>query len=421
MRLVLLALALSLSACSADSEPGTETLASVGIVDFGKPDGDDFVFGLVRIDQRFRLDPDSVPDFDGLIAALQSSGDTGRSIRVIFGADSGRFDRGDTLPSFRVHRIEFDGATFDVWRGPRKRVENAPAAEAALARGVAYYTRGSPDLAVPFLDSALAGNLRPELRTLALKTRGNALFDSVAIAREAQEDADDRQLLRALGDFRQWSALEPENPEAQLSVGISMRRLGAYEEALQIFNDLLTTWPDQRLRIVTRIGATYRILGEYTQALATLDEFAAGQDPPYGMMFSYHRGWILNLMGRHEEAVRELSEGLKTQPDYGSAFQQRSCAYAQLGRLREALQDHRRASELDSVFFADSPMNPAIEHDRAWARSVDAALESAISSGSNAPNSAPCVGYWSYGETRRERSRLLPAHGAAWGPAGSAI
>jgi len=309
-RLEFFALAVFAAGCSAEPEPQTETLASVGIVDYGEPEGVDFIFGLTRIDQRFRLNPDAVPDFDVLFEAFQSSSDTGRSMRVIFDVASGRFDRDDTVPSYRVHRVEYDGAAFDVWRGYRKRVDDPPAAESSLARGVAYYSSGSPDRAVPALE-------------------------------EAPDETGDRQLLRALDDFRQWSALEPENLEAQLAVGLALRGLGAYDEAIEIFSKLIPAWPEERVRLVTRIGSTYRIMEDFPRALATLD---------------------------------------------------------------------RRADKLNNEFFADIPPTPAIEHDRAWALSVGAALEAAIASGSNAPNSAPCEGYWSYGEKRRERSRFLPVY-----------
>jgi tetratricopeptide (TPR) repeat protein len=149
-------------------------------------------------------------------------------------------------------------------------------------------------------------------------------------------------------------------------------------------------------------------MGDFARALATLNEFATGEEPPFGMMFNYHRGWILNLMGRHEEALRKLDEGLETQPDYGGAFEQRACAYARLGRLEEALADHRQADELNAAFFGDALVTPAVAHDRAWARSVNAAFEAAIAAGNTGPIAAPCEGAWKHGEVKRTRSRLLP-------------
>jgi hypothetical protein len=110
-RLGLLVLAVTFASCSAKSE--TESLTSV---DYGEPRGVEFVFGLQRIDARFRLEPDAVVDFDALFNALQSSSDTGRSMRVIYDARSGRFEPESALPSYDVHSIEYDGDTFEVQR-----------------------------------------------------------------------------------------------------------------------------------------------------------------------------------------------------------------------------------------------------------------------------------------------------------------
>jgi tetratricopeptide (TPR) repeat protein len=134
------------------------------------------------------------------------------------------------------------------------------------------------------------------------------------------------------------------------------------------------------------------------------------------MMFHYHRGWTLNLLGRYEEAVAEFTEGLKTQPDYQGAFDRRACAYARLGRLPEALADRQRAdAEMDSI-WSDARRMPSAEHDRAWAEGVVKALEAAIARGSNEPMSVPCEGSWDYGEKRRERSSFLPMPKAATEP-----
>lgn len=412
----LLVLAVAFASCSAKSE--TEVLSSVGIVEYGETRGDEFVFGLSRVDQQFRFDLDAVQDFNALLEVLQASSDTGRSMRIVYDARSGRFGPGGMLPTYDVRSVEYDGTTIRLWRPHRLDVTSKATGESALARGLAYYSSSLPAEAIPALEEALtSATLRPQLQALALKVHGNALKDAVWVEHEFADDAVDRQLVRALDDFRRWSRLEPRNHEAQLAIGLVLRDLGAYEEAIEIFRRLLAEWPEQGTRLATRIGATFRIMGDYPRALATLDEFAAGEEPPLGMMFHYHRGWILNLMGRHEEAVREFNLGLGTQPDYGGAFEQRACAYAQLGRLEEALADRRRADDFDAEFFADSRVTPAVAHDLAWAKSVIATLVAAIAAGDSTPDAAPCAGAWQYGEVKRIRSRYLPDADAGDAPA----
>jgi tetratricopeptide (TPR) repeat protein len=112
---------------------------------------------------------------------------------------------------------------------------SAHAGESALARGLAYYSGGSPAQALPALEGAVAAaGLRPQLQALALKVHGNALMEAVW---EVHETAD-------LDDFKRWSALDPENHEARLAIGLVLRDLGAYDEAILIFGNLIPAWPE---------------------------------------------------------------------------------------------------------------------------------------------------------------------------------
>jgi tetratricopeptide (TPR) repeat protein len=388
-----------------------ETISTVGIVDYGEFDDSETWFSLYGIDQGFVVEAATVPDMDALTGALKSSNETGRGVRVTFDVQSGVFERGSrgSNPTYVVRSIEYDGTIIRGMSGPRSTGTQPQPAETALARGVAYAGGFEFERAVPFLDQALSdAGLPPELKALAHNIRGHALIDSAWDTHQEATDAVDRQLMRALADFTEWADLEPGNPEARLAVGLALRDLGDYERAIAIFRAMIPAWPEQRIRLVTRIGATYRILGDYDRALGVLDELVAREGPQPGMMFHYHRGWTLNLMGRYEEAIKEFNEGFESQSDYSGAFGQRACSFARLGRLEEALADRRMADKLMESNLRGTGVTPAREHDRAWSRAVIATLEAAIASGSKEPNAAPCEGDWNYGDRKRERSRLLP-------------
>lgn len=397
-------------------------LTTVGIVEYGEPEGDEFRFNLAQIEQQFVVAPTMVPDMDALYDALESSGETGRSIRVTFDVASGSFEPGSTLPSYTVRQVEYDGRPIAGMKGSRQVVTQSPPAETALARAVAFHGAGQSDRALPILDRALeGGSLRPELLALALNTRGNLLFDTAWDSSDEPTEAVDRQLIRALDDFRRWTGMEPDSFDARSAMGLTLRDLGAYEEAIAVFQEQLSRWPDRELRLVTRIGATYRVMGDYERALGVLDDLVDREGPQVGMMFHYHRGWTLNMLGRYEEAIAEFAEGLTTQPDYNGVFMRRACSYARLGRLEEALADRRRATDLKAGYPTSDHSTKANLHDRDWERSVVASLEAGIASGSREPNSAPCEGYWTYGEKKRDRSRLLPVSNGGDSPAINAI
>lgn len=387
----------------------SDTLTSIGIVDDGAMDSRQIWFALAEIDQRFVVDTDSVPDPKGFFEALRSSSETNRSVHVSFVPSSGEFQGAGDTPSYVVRKIEFDGRVHAGMSGARRSDNPAKGIESTLARAVAYYSGGHPEQALAPLDIVLSdGGLRPSLRALAHETRGNAITDHIHAVRQAPTAEDDAQFMKALEDFRAWSALQPDSMDARVSIGYALRDLGAYEEALREFASVYRRWPEYSIHAVTRIGATYRAMGDLERALATLDDLVKRDGPQEGMKFHYHRGWTLNEMGRYEEAVTEFTEGLKSQPDYSGAFDRRACAYAMLGRLPEALADRQRANANLKDLWKDIRGTPLAEHELAWGEAVVKSLEVAITSGSNKPMTAACEGGWDYGDAKRERSKLLP-------------
>ncbi len=391
------------------AQAADETLMSVGVVADGYMDQKEVWFELGYIDQRYVVPVDAMPDPSRFFTALQDAASTGNSVEVYFYVGSGYFEKDGAIPRYVVRHISYQGREIAGMRGALRKSAPANQAESALARGVAYFSGGRPVLAIPLLDAALqAGGLNASLRALALKSRGNAIMESVWSERETLTDAEDRQILRALEDFRAWATLEPDSMEAQTDIGYALRDLGAYDEALEVFGTILRRWPDYKIQAVTRIGATYRLMGDHQRALDVLDELVASDGPQEGMKFYYHRGWTLNELGRYAEARDEFTEGLKTQPDYGYAYQKRACSHAMLGALPEALNDQRRFNSEMEMLWRGPNLTTAMKHTRNWSRSVVAELERAIAKGHEGPVTAPCEGDWSAQDHRRERSRLLP-------------
>jgi tetratricopeptide (TPR) repeat protein len=174
---------------------------------------------------------------------------------------------------------------------------------------------------------------------------------------------------------------------------------------MAIYQAIGRRWPEEAFDVAIRTGALFRRQGRYREALAALDTFVAQSGPREGMRMRYHRAWTLQLLGRPAEAVEELGRGLQGQPDYSYAFFMRSCAYARLGRLREALADQERGLELLSGLTADT--GGRLAEDLGNSRALVATLRRLVASGRQLANDAPCSGFWDRDIRSRPRSALL--------------
>ncbi len=99
-------------------------------------------FVLYETGERFVMDAKQVPSADDLLNALDDSDKTHRAVAVHFYADNGRFEDGDTMPSFTARDVEYDGK---ILKGEAEapRPLGKPAgtardkADADLAKGIA--------------------------------------------------------------------------------------------------------------------------------------------------------------------------------------------------------------------------------------------------------------------------------------------
>jgi tetratricopeptide (TPR) repeat protein len=281
------------------------------------------------------------------------------------------------------------------------------AAEAALALANAHQAVGNFQSAQALLDRPdLAGD--PALRQLYLRVHALTQAD-LSTELERRSPAADRALMAALEDYRALAALEPDDVEHRFAVAEGLSELGAYDKAEAAFRAILGTWPAEEFRVTIRLGALQRLHGDYRQALDTLNQLVARNGPQEGMRFHYHRAWTLSLLGRYDEAIRDLSEGLKDQPDFASAYLRRACAYASIGRIREALADAEEArSLLAALSYAATAK--VIKDDNAEAEGLRDRFSAALAAGADGkPITGTCRGsVWEEYERPRPRSRLLP-------------
>ncbi len=402
------------AACPAVAQPQAAAPAALaevtGYVSDGARDKAGLWFRLTRVDERFVIRASDGVDPDRLFEVLQEASKSGNSVGVRYDPTTGVFDRADPkVPTFTVRELVYFGHPFaGEPAGARAGgVTRLSPAQARLAEGLAWGIAGDFARARPALDAALQDRLPSHLRILALKTRGNLLSDEASATFASPTRQADELLVAALADFRAWRAAAPRDSEASYALAGALRDLGAYEEALEAFRRIGVDWPEEGYWSAIRVGAVHRLRGEFDKALANLDAYAAREGTPNGMPFHYHRGWTLTELGRYDEAVSEFTKGMEAQPDYSWAFERRACAFAKLGRPKDAIADHEAAQR---EFHATAALthNPVNLQIIARADAVGMDLAAAVARGPQTVSDGPCHGYPDWSSDPRPRSPLIP-------------
>ncbi|MBA2933139.1 tetratricopeptide repeat protein [Sphingomonas sp. CGMCC 1.13654] len=355
---------------------------------------------------RFTLSP-RAGDVDAVFTALRLASEAGVSIAVRFDPDSGRFDPDNGRIDYRLCAITYGaqkiGGDRDFCSGPS--AVGGTSGEKAIAVGMAREMSFDTAGAGPLLDAGLAHpDLPAALRTIGLRARSD-VHATLASRLPHGSPAADAELVLALADTRAWEHAAPDDREAPFTEGALLEELGAYPDALAVYQRFEAKWPDEYFRAQVRRAAIKRIAGDYPGALATLNEIAVRDPVAMGMKYHYHRGWLLSLMGRYEEAVADFSAGLETQPDYPYVFLRRACAYGRLGYIAEARSDEEAGLGL----LAKLPVTgePLVQYDVDHARAGLDALSKMQAEGQSKPTAVACD--LSDPEKLRSRSKALPA------------
>jgi len=348
------------------------------------------------------------PD-DEVLGILRASEESGNAVSLHVHLDGARFGYFSNDPEYWVQSVEYLGKSHGKFaaRIPWSWRDMGPG-DAGLLRGFALEGAWRYEDAVKALDSSLAaGSLGGGRRALAHLTRGSAQESLAYPPGRAINDRDDRLLMRAIGDYRQAAALDNSDHRALLRQGNAARSLGAYDEALALYDEVRRRWPEQYFRAAILRGATYRQIGKLDAALGELDTLVKEHGSQDGMMYHYHRGWTLTELRRYPEAVQEFTAGLQSQPDFAWAFVKRACAYAQQGEIELALADQKRA--LESWIAVERATRAGdMYRQRTVLEDMIRALELALQSAPSRPNDAPCANAFSGPATeRRERSELF--------------
>jgi tetratricopeptide (TPR) repeat protein len=343
--------------------------------------------------------------------ALVESGDTNRSIAWRVHLNGAYLENQSASMYFWVESFEYDGRRFGPYAARTRRSwRRMPPESAALIRGAAFLKAHRLNDAIRQLDAALSGDALGRRHTfLALDLRANALEGLAYPSGSTVNDADDALVMRAIQDWRRAAGLDADSFRQFMDEANATVMLGAYPEALAMFEEALRRWPGEYFYIATRKGAVHRLLGEHDSALAALDDLVAQHGPQGGMMYHYHRGWTLNELQRYEEAEQEFTAGLESQPDYPYAFAARACARAQLGKTEDAVEDQWRAVELQQQMAAALPGDGAASRAQARLALTLDALERSHGRNPGQATDIACAGLHDFDPrgSYRPRSRLF--------------
>jgi tetratricopeptide (TPR) repeat protein len=367
-------------------------------------DDGDITFRISSRSPRYRINkPDAA-----VIDAVNASESSGNSLQLHVHLNGARFAEFSDLPEYWIESVEYLGKKFGPYQERiRWSWRDMSTAQAALLRGVGLAQAWRFEDAVKALDVALAGDeLSDGKLALGYRTRASALESLAYPPGRALNDRDDQLLMRAISDYRRAAQLDPGDYRPIQWQGIPTGTLGAYPEALALYEEVGRRWPDQYFRVAIAKGAIYRQMGDADAALRELDTLVKEHGPQHGMMYHYHRGWTLNRLAHYADAEKVLTAGLESQPDYLWAFAERACARAQQGDIAHAVDDQRQAlalwdqmAELDTTARNDSDR-------RARLSGILDELEEALRSAPDKANPAACSDLFEGpGHSRRERSR----------------
>jgi Flp pilus assembly protein TadD len=157
---------------------------------------------------------------------------------------------------------------------------------------------------------------------------------------------DNRNYLDALEHFRTVVALQPEDADAQFYLGLTLSRLGEYEEAAAALEQTLRLDASKRY-VHHHLGLVYFLQERYDDALVQL-ELAAQLDPQKATT-QFYLGNTHYQLQQYEQALPPLQQALVLDPDLTLSGQ-----YYQ-GLTLFALERDREARKAFSAAVAAAP------------------------------------------------------------------
>lgn len=127
-------------------------------------------------------------------------------------------------------------------------------------------------------------------------------------------------------------------------LGASLKGLGRLEEALDLFDQMISLKPDFADAYNNR-GIVLRDLDRLEDAVKDYDK-AVSLNPGYAEAFN-NRGVALNDLGNVAAAIENYDRAIELKPDYANAYSNRGTAFSEEDEVERASADFKKAIELD--------------------------------------------------------------------------
>ena len=178
-------------------------------------------------------------------------------------------------------------------------------------------------LPVPFPDATVPGPAadRPTARSGRSLYAESPAAPLIAKARDLEKEGKWNESLEVL---EQAVEADPQDPEAHLSMGIVLRRLGRLEPAIEAFSNGLQLDPLES-ELMLRRGIAWFRLGQYGIALKDFEDASGvAYDDPRPELW---RGLTLMKLDRPLEAISAYAGAIRRDRNYMLAFLNRGLAY----------------------------------------------------------------------------------------------
>jgi tetratricopeptide (TPR) repeat protein len=190
--------------------------------------------------------------------------------------------------------------------------------------GIALFETGKAGEAVTEYEKAIA--LSPDFSE-SYNNLGNAL------ARSGRMD-------EAVARYQRALELDPEYSTAHGNLGVALARMGKPDEAIPHLQRALAAKPDDA-EVHTNLGLSLAMVGQFEEGVAHLEKALAAQ-PDFEVEFNLAR--VLAAKGRFPEAIPHFEQAVKRSGGQDvAALDFLGAAYAEVGRLKEALATAQRA------------------------------------------------------------------------------
>lgn len=209
-------------------------------------------------------------------------------------------------------------------------------------RGQYFRSNGEFNKALQDYSQAVAIDPQnPEL----YNSRGKTYFD---MAMSGKYESQSKELVqKALKDYTEALKIPSVKPKSKAEIlinrGAAFGSQQNYQQSIQDITDGLKIDPANENGYFNRSIAYYTV-GQLDNALSDYDQYLKYQ--PNNANVWYESGMILRAKGKNPEAIDRLSRAVRLDPGMGIAYVERARAYVQAGDKASARQDYQRAQQL---------------------------------------------------------------------------